>query len=667
MKSNEIEEIIREFSGGRAYQNVENISKWYRLWGSSEYRAATMYIAETLREYGLEVEVESCPLDGKHTIWGYKFPLAWQPKHAELRIVQPVEEKVISFDEIPTCIYPASGCTTAEGVTAELVYIGRGSSDEDYDGRDVRDKVVLVDDPGYVAYRLAVEKYGAAGVVTSYIPEWPPVTREKYPDGVFWTGLNSWSWYEKGYNDRWVISITYRNYKRLRELLEKGAVMVWVKVDTEFFEGKQEHVVGIIKGREKPEEEIVLMAHHCHAKPTAHNGPSGTAILMEMARTISKLIREGRIQPPKRTLKFVSVQEAEAGRVYAYNHKEELKNIVASFYIDLMGRDDNNYYVPISIVRTPNSMRTFLNDYCISFVKNSQAVAQLWPSPTRVAAKPYYPGWDNYIFGDKDVNVPQVGITHGPLLGDYHTQLDNMDNIDPDTLKRNGLIVAMLALTLADAGAEEAMNIMNDVEARSEMRLHAIATHACRQISRALKHRDAGKVGEIVREGENKLGRMLRRNLGDLDSTTVLVEREEESAWKKVNKWRVELRSRLIEEEEREKRRIEGFVESFLMSVPSRKGRAVEEAEKLVPKREFTGPQYLWHIAGLDHRTYKSAVMGPAQLYEVLNFANGERTVADIADEIRDEFEDQYGPICTEDVVDIVKKLEDLGYFSIRR
>ena len=65
----------------------------------------------------------------------------------------------------------ATGGTSAEGITAELVCAGRGTLD-DYKGLDVKDKIVLIDIDMYndweIAYpTLEAELHGAAAVISS--------------------------------------------------------------------------------------------------------------------------------------------------------------------------------------------------------------------------------------------------------------------------------------------------------------------------------------------------------------------------------------------------------------------------------------------------------------------------------------------------------------------
>jgi hypothetical protein len=183
--------LADELNGDHAIAHVAEITQYHRGLGSREYHEACEYLRRYLDRQGIEVSSLNAPLDGRARIGNYIVPPAWEPRDAVARVVEPEERLIVSFQEAPTCINSWSGATPPDGVTAELVHVGRGDRDEDYRGKDVRGKVCLVD-KGYAwrAHPLAVEKHGALGFLNDDVLAMPPLkTRETFPDVVMWNTL----------------------------------------------------------------------------------------------------------------------------------------------------------------------------------------------------------------------------------------------------------------------------------------------------------------------------------------------------------------------------------------------------------------------------------------------------------------------------------------------
>jgi carboxypeptidase Q len=112
----------------------------------------------------------------------------------------------------------------------------------------------------------------------------------------------------------------------------KGAEppMVELNVSNKFIPGPVEcyNTVGEVRGSEKPDEFVVLGAHLDSwdlASGTTDNG-TGSSVILECARVIAKLAREG--HPPKRTIRFVLFTGEEQGlygsKRYVERYKDEM-------------------------------------------------------------------------------------------------------------------------------------------------------------------------------------------------------------------------------------------------------------------------------------------------------------------------------------------------------
>ena len=103
------------------------------------YRAAAEAIRDRLRDYGLEeVEIISLPADGTHLL---RHPaLAARLERALRRACGRGGERIASWAEQPISLAQDSVSGRAE---AELVDIGAGTSESDYQGKEVRGRLVL--------------------------------------------------------------------------------------------------------------------------------------------------------------------------------------------------------------------------------------------------------------------------------------------------------------------------------------------------------------------------------------------------------------------------------------------------------------------------------------------------------------------------------------------
>ena len=103
---------------------------------------------------------------------------------AELWVTEPGTPQLItSFRDVTATL--ATGSRSAD-VSADLVYVGRGDSADDYKDKDVKGKIVLCSGPVGAAHNLAVRQFGAEGVVSFFNGTGKPIDR---PDQIGWSGI----------------------------------------------------------------------------------------------------------------------------------------------------------------------------------------------------------------------------------------------------------------------------------------------------------------------------------------------------------------------------------------------------------------------------------------------------------------------------------------------
>ena len=146
--------LVNEISGDRAYENVRHLSHYHRTGGSKDFFAAAEWIRGEAQAAGLEDVRLVRQKYGGH---------GWSCTSGEAWLVEPEETKLAAYGEVAVSIADNSRTTH---VNAELIDVGEGTSDKDFEGKDVKGKVVLASGPANAVHRRAVWEKGALGVVS---------------------------------------------------------------------------------------------------------------------------------------------------------------------------------------------------------------------------------------------------------------------------------------------------------------------------------------------------------------------------------------------------------------------------------------------------------------------------------------------------------------------
>ena len=295
-----LRDLLQEsLSGERAKDHVIQITRHSRIQGSRQYRDSGKYVLDQLRKFGFsnrDAYVESFKSDGKIHYQTWQSPSGFDMDWAELRMIEPYEERIVGYPEVAMSLITYSNPGLAQ---AELVFVGSGTSDEDYKGKDVKGKIVLATGYGGSVHRLAVLKYGAKAVVC-YLDD---DRSKEYPDMLAYTGM--WPKTDELPNVTFGFNLTNRQGTKLRKLIESGKKVV-VRAEAKGI-GLEPYfmdvVVAHIRGSEKPDEEIIFSAHLDHPKESANDNASGSAALIDIAGTLQKSIKSGKIPRPKRSIR----------------------------------------------------------------------------------------------------------------------------------------------------------------------------------------------------------------------------------------------------------------------------------------------------------------------------------------------------------------------------
>lgn len=310
-----------------------------RLTGSANLKRANDWTLEKFKSYGLE----NCRLEP------YTIPAGWERGFARMKMVEPNTGRwlaVASYAWTPG---------TQGKLTGEVVYLSATNQEElnKYKGK-LKNAVVMRSKPSNITPILDIGK--------PRDPNTAPRQRGNFggdrdfqraldqflrAEGVACTLIDSakphgllnmtGNW---GGRDRAEATeplprlfMSHDDYAMLYRLLTRkdaSPVKVEVEIEAKFIPGPITvyNTVGEIKGSEKPDEFVVIGAHLDSwdlAQGTTDNG-TGSSVVLESARTLGKLAKEG--IRPKRTIRICLFSGEEQGlhgsREYVKLHKDEL-------------------------------------------------------------------------------------------------------------------------------------------------------------------------------------------------------------------------------------------------------------------------------------------------------------------------------------------------------
>jgi aminopeptidase YwaD len=415
--------------------------------------------------------------------------------------------------------------------------------------------------------------------------------------------------------------------------------------------GNYEVVTATIPGADAKlkEEEIAFSCHLDHQRPGANDNASGCATILEVARTLQKLIGEGKLPRPARTLRFIFPPEVEGTMALLNARPEFAARIKAVIHMDMVGGGSETKAV-FHVTRGPMSLPSFVHDVAWAFAdwvneesykfaatgmaEYPMAAPEGGKEPLRAEYSAYTMGSDHDLYQDSSFGIPAIYLNDWPDRY-IHTNFDTATNIDTTKLKRAGFIGAASGYYLATATTGSPLEEVNLGQLSRSIEVQ----RRLRQLSDS----DAVALKRAFIEGENGILDSLPRAAGNKITSGEF-------------KFQTILPLRIINS-----------------GMPEPKPAAGDGLVKFRRKAEPKGPLTVFgYDYFADHAKAGEMVTptlfgyeglwgsGEEYAYEVLNFADGKRN----AQEIRDAVSAEYGPVAVELVAEYLKALEKIGVVS---
>jgi len=657
-----IRAIIGEVSGDLALQNEWMLAPFERNRPEGEYTGhfwESDYMVKKAIEYGFkDAHLETFWVDGERQ---------WDGVKGNLWLLEPEKKRIASYDETAACLAVES--LTAD-VTAELVFAGGGDSPADYSGLEVKDKIVLVTGDMSRAHTLAVTERGARGVVY-YNPSAAP----EFPEMVPWQYLDPAS-VKKAAQPSFGFVLTPKMGDYLVARLKKGErLLVRAETEAKSYPKKLEVVTALIPGTDLAGQEFLFVAHLYEgiAKQGANDNYSGCVCELEAGRAIIQLQKEGKIPALRRSIRFIWVPEIEGTDAYLKRFKEEKERIIAGINMDMVGEGLTKCHTIFRVSRTPYSLPHFVNDLVQEMAEltvklnndgNAEYPGNVYgrfsnkivsPQGSRdvfnLAILGHDGGSDNILLNSGTVRVPTVYFECWPE-DFYHTNMDTPDKSDATQLKRVAFIAAASAVAFCSATPSDARKIAVETAIRAEGRIGEDVKKGLSLLSKC----SAQDLDETYKNAHFSLVQSYRREMENLKSLQMFAENDG-----KVLGYLQGVVADFQGREGRDQGKIKHLYETLcayhgqqigrlsLSETEQRLNRMIPERTGVERKRADIPPAN--RVVSLNYGTY-----------ETLNFADGKRSLLDIAHALFSE----YGVVRPADVEEFIQAHVKAGNLRIK-
>lgn len=462
------------FNEKNAFETTSFVEKYFRVPGNTGFNASIHRIEEILKKAGYVAEKNN-EFEGPLTYRIEKRPMkrnTWEPVNASVTILGE-STPLIAYATNRNMIPINCPSTPAEGVTAEVVFVGKGTA-ADFEGKDLKGKIVFGD---VATGRLiaAAVKAGAIGAMGYSVPKYnqPEIHQTSISFGSMQANAGIWS-----------LLLSYGVKEKLKAACLKGKVELKVNIETKIYQAEELTIVANVKGSVNPNERFVYSAHV--QEPGANDNATGVGTLAEMARVTAVLLKTGKLKP-QRTLTFLWGDEIVSTGRYITDDKERAKGILWGMSLDMVGEDTQKTGGTFLIEKMPDpsAIWTRGND------KHSE-----WGAGN-VKEKDLFPHYYNDFIFDicktqgkfanwtVNFNPFEGGSDHTPFLQNkipgllmwhftdvfYHTDNDRIDKVSATTMKNVGVSALTAAYTLITANEATATTTVAQVKNDALIRL----------------------------------------------------------------------------------------------------------------------------------------------------------------------------------------------------
>lgn len=346
--------------------------------------------------------------------------------------------------------------------------------------------VIFVTDQTVRSVEQEAAKRGAGAVVSSFLLDYAvdPTGQDRHFDAIFDGTVRPGSTMPSLY-------VSPRTAENMLQAKNAGATFELIgKVRTKVNELRT--VVASIEGRERPEEVVYVVAHVSGSG--AGDNATGVGGMVEIARSMKRLIAAGTIERPRRSIRFVFGQEAKAGEAV---FGKLAGTPVAAIVADMIGASYSKTGAICLLERgwDPGAIVTLRPDDHTPWGGGAVAEEDILPNglsilirqalvdvgelsisrgnaPWSTREHPWEGGSDHDDFLNRGVAAALVW--HFTDFS-YATSLDRMIHVDAEELRRTSVAIGAAALATADLSMGDLQRHLDSLNLERRLRLEAVA------------------------------------------------------------------------------------------------------------------------------------------------------------------------------------------------
>lgn len=350
---------------------------------------------------------------------------------------------------------------------------------------DVSEGVILVTDERVRSVEQEAVERGAAAIVSSFRFPYAidPTGKERHYDAIFAGRVRRGSTLPTMY-------VSPRTGENMRIAHERGALFE-LRGNTRSAVVPLQTLVATIEGSSRPDEVVYVITHADGFG--ANDNAAGAAGIVELARSLKRMIASGRIPRPRRTVRFVFGAEAQTATV-CLEHMEG--TVVAAIVADMIGASyaktgarcllergwDPGAVTPLTPdVHTPwgagavagedivpNGLAVVLRQALIDVGERTLEKGNpAWPTREH----PWEGGSDHDAFLTEGIAAALVW--HFTDFA-YSTSLDRIEHIDPEELRRTSVAIGAAACAIADANMDDLVRHLDSLIHERRIRMGAL-------------------------------------------------------------------------------------------------------------------------------------------------------------------------------------------------
>ena len=327
----------------------------------------------------------------------------------------------------------------------------------------------------------ALDAAGIKGVITFS-------AQDRYfdPDQVIYSGGT----YGGFSNLKFGFTISWRQWSELLEDLERGTpITVQCKTKLNKYPDKFESVFSWTPGTEPDKKGVIFTAHlfEGYTKRGANDNMSGCVVQLEILRALSKLIAEGTLPKPRRTIYFLWPNEISGTYEFLKQNPGFPDKLSIDINMDMVGEAHRKNNGIFTMSECPSHLPSYLDglaDSIMNHVWRTNDIVYLPDSPRGRMGGQNFPrpmwekngskdafryfthqatgGSDHVCFNNAMVAVPGIEFFVWPDQW-YHTDGDTPDKSDPTQMKRVAFIGAAAAWAAANCTDEMLPRLLDAV------------------------------------------------------------------------------------------------------------------------------------------------------------------------------------------------------------